>query len=76
MEFHGDGDNGLVDDDAELAANSITVLKTDEIVEPGMDKKDTSGSLIVEARSGMIDVATVQVNTMDGSSDTVVYIAE
>ena len=45
------------------------------IVTPG-GGSSTSGTLIIEAQTSMIDVATVQTNRDTGASDTVVYSAE
>ena len=77
MDFHGDDDMAGGDAEGMLDANSITVLslRTDDVVTPGSGSS-TSGSLIIEAGSAMIDVATVQVNRETGNTDTVVYAAD
>ena len=74
MDFHGADDEAGMDATGMLDANSITVLslRTDDVVMPGSGTS-TSGTLIVEAASGMVDVATVQVNRETGNTDTVVY---
>ena len=74
MSFHGADDMAGEDANGMLAANAITVLslRTDDVVMPG-NGNNTSGTLIVEAQPGMIDVATVQINRETGNSDTVVY---
>ena len=76
MEFHGTDDEPGMDASGTLDANSITVLslRTDDVVTPG-NGNNTSGTIIVEAQPGMIDVATVQVNRETGNTDTVVYSA-
>ena len=74
MSFHGADDMAGADASGMLTANEITVLslRTDDVVMPG-NGNNTSGTLIVEAQPGMIDVATVQINRETGNSDTVVY---
>ena len=74
MKFHGVGDMAGTDATGTLDAKSVKVLslRNDEVVEPG-NGNNTSGTLIVEAQLGMIDVATVQINRETGNSDTVVY---
>ena len=74
MEFHGSGDSAGSDATGTLDANSITVLslRTDSVVTPS-NGNNTSGTLIIEAQPGAIDVATVQINRETGNSDTVVY---
>jgi hypothetical protein len=74
MQFHGDGD---VDGDMAtgmLAGNSVTILNLRDgmVVTPG-NGSSTSGTLIIEAPTGNIDVATIQVNRELGTTDTVVY---
>ena len=77
MDFHGDGDMAGEMAEGTLGENSITMMNlgTDDVVTPGNDN-NTSGTLIVEAGPGMIDVATVQVNRERGTTDTVVYSAD
>ena len=77
MDFHGEDDMAGEMAEGTLAANSITMMNlgTDDVVTPGNDN-NTSGTLIVEAGAGMIDVATVQVNRELGTTDTVVYSAD
>ena len=76
MEFHGADDAAGMDATGMLAADSITVLslRTDDVVTVGSGNS-TSGTIIVEAQPGMIDVATVQTNRETGNTDTVVYSA-
>lgn len=75
MEFHGDGDVAGMGADGELPAG-ITVLSLSDpeghVVTPG-NGNNTSGTLIIEAQPGMIDVATILVTRATGASDTVVY---
>ena len=77
MEFHGADDEAGDMATGMLDENSITVmnLRDGMVVTPG-NGSSTSGTLIVEANSGDIDVATIQVNRELGTSDTVVYTAE
>ena len=77
LEFHGDDDTAGTDATGMLTAKSIKVLslRTDDVVVPA-NGNNTSGTLIVEAQPGHIDVATVQINRETGNSDTVVYSAD
>ena len=77
MEFHGADDVAGMDAIGMLPANSITVLSLsdDDVVTPA-NGNNTSGTVIVEATSGMIDVATQLVTRETGASDTVVYSAD
>ena len=77
MDFHGDGDVAGEVAVGTLGANSITNMNlgTEDVVTPG-NGNNTSGTLIVEAGPGMIDVASVQINRELGTTDTVVYKAD
>ena len=77
LEFHGAGDEPGMDATGTLDPNSITVLslRTHDVVTAG-NGNNTSGTLIIEAQKGMVDVATVQVNRETGGTDTVLYMAE
>lgn len=77
MDFHGDGDMKGADAEGMVAAGEIKVLslRTDDVVTLGGSGTSTSGTIIVEASSTMVDVATVQVNRETGNTDTVVYSA-
>ena len=75
IDFHGEDDMAGEMAEGTLAANSITMMNLgmDDVVTPG-NGNNTSGTLIVEATPGMIDVATVQINRELGTTDTVVYM--
>ena len=77
MEFHGADDMAGAGASGTLEANTITVLslRTDDVVTPGSGSS-TSGTIIVEAQSGMIDVATIQTHRESGNTDTVIYSAD
>jgi hypothetical protein len=77
MEFHGADDVPGADASGTLAANTITVLSlTDDDVVTPANGNNTSGTIIAEAKPGLIDVATVLVTRATGASDTVVHTAE
>ena len=77
MEFHGADDMAGDMATGMLEGNSITVmnLRDGMVVTPG-NGSSTSGTLIVEADAGSIDVATIQINRELGTTDTLVYMAE
>ena len=70
MEFHGADDEAGSMATGMLDGDSITVmnLRDGMVVTPG-NGNSTSGTLIVEADSGDIDVATIQVNRELGTTD-------
>ena len=67
-----------MDAEGMLDAGSVTVLSLsdDEVVTLPSDRMQTSATLIIEANSDMIDVATTQVTRATGASDTVVYSSQ
>ncbi|MBO7004632.1 MAG: hypothetical protein JJ854_02125 [Pseudomonadales bacterium] len=57
----------------EIPANSVLSLKAVDVVTITGDRTRTAATVTIVAPSTVIDVATNQVNTTDGSTDTVVY---
>ena len=78
LEFHGANDVAGMDAEDMIAAKSSKVLSlaNDDVVTIGDGAGSTSGTLVVEAQSNTIDVATVLTNRAIGTTDTVVYEAE
>ena len=59
-----------------IPARGQVVLRVADLLEFSGDRARTAATLSVNAHSGNIQVATTQVNLEDGSTDTVVYMAE
>ena len=79
MTFHGDGDEAGMDAEGELmgsGATTILSLRDNDVVTIGPGRTSTSGTIIIEAQTNAIDVATSQINRELGTSDTVVYQEE
>ena len=66
-------DNAMVTEgmDEGMLKPGRTTMRVDELVTV-TETSTTSGTLIIEAQPGMIDVATT-LNTADGSTDTVIH---
>ena len=60
----------------EVAAAATTVMKIDDMVDIDGVPPRTSGTITLESVPSMIDVATIQINPMQGTTDTIVYEAE
>ena len=72
-------EDGTVADPEELEdmlPAGTNMIRASDLVKLTGESARSAATIIVEAQPSLIDVATVTINKLDGSSDTVIYIAE